>query len=102
MSGTMVYSYVYDMRYTRPQAYVGKTIKARGQYNELYDNRIKKCYHFVIIKDAAECCSQGLEFEYEDDYPEKDKEIEVVGTFEKYYELGVARYYLKVSEIKVI
>jgi hypothetical protein len=102
MNKNMVYSYVYDMLYIRSESYIGKTVKAKGRYDRVYDNKTERYFHFLVVEDAVGCCAQGLEFEYENDYPEEDIEIEVVGTFEKYNELGITWYYLKVSEIKII
>ena len=89
MSATMVYSEVYNMMYY-PETYVGKVIKIKGQYaiSEMGDMR----YDLCIIKDATACCAQGMEFlltdayVYPKDYPEVGDEIELVGTFDTYYE----------------
>ena len=89
MSATMVYSEVYQMMYY-PETYVGKVIKIKGQYaiSEMGDMR----YDLCIIKDATACCAQGMEFlltdayVYPKDYPEVGDEIELVGTFDTYYE----------------
>jgi hypothetical protein len=103
MSGTMVYSYVYDMLYTRPEAYVGKSVKVRGQYNESYYTSTEQYYRFIIIKDAAACCAQGMEFVFDGGYPDENgAEIEAIGIFETYDELGTAYYRLNVSSLTVI
>ena len=89
MSATMVYSEVYNMMYY-PETYVGKVIKIKGQYaiSEMGEMR----YDLCIIKDATACCAQGMEFlltdayVYPKDYPEVGDEIELVGTFDTYYE----------------
>ena len=89
MSATMVYSEVYHMMYY-PETYVGKVIKIKGQYaiSEMGEMR----YDLCIIKDATACCAQGMEFlltdayVYPKDYPEVGDEIELVGTFDTYYE----------------
>ena len=89
LSSTIVYSEVYNMMYY-PETYVGKVIKIKGQYaiSEMGEMR----YDLCIIKDATACCAQGMEFlltdayVYPKDYPEVGDEIELVGTFDTYYE----------------
>ena len=89
MSATMVYSEVYNMMYY-PETYVGKVIKIKGQYaiSEVGEMR----YDLCIIKDATACCAQGMEFlltdayVYPQDYPVAGDEIELIGTFDTYYE----------------
>ncbi len=91
MSGTMVYSEVYNMIYN-PDDFVGKTIKMSGSYAVYHDESTDKYYHACIISDATACCSQGLEFKltdeytYPEDYPEEGSQICVVGTFDTYQE----------------
>lgn len=99
LSSTMVYSEVYNMMAT-PEGYVGKTIKASGQF-AIYqavgpDGAVddSQTYFVCVIADATACCSQGMEFvltgahTYPDDYPELGTEITVVGTFQIYEEDG--------------
>lgn len=103
MSSTMVYSEVLNMQQT-PDKYVGKIVKMKGPFNvsEISDNRYFAC----IIADATACCSTGIEFvwagdhSYPEDYPEKDQEITVVGTFNTYME-GSSKYMqLKDAEVE--
>ena len=103
MSSTMVYSEVLNMQQT-PDKYVGKIVKMKGPFNvsEIGDNRYFAC----IIADATACCSTGIEFiwagdhSYPEDYPEKDQEITVVGTFNTYME-GSSKYMqLKDAEVE--
>lgn len=102
MSSTMVYSEVLNMQ-QHPEEYLGKIVKMKGPFNvtEIDDNRYFAC----IIKDATACCSTGIEFvwagdhAYPDDYPEKDQEITVTGTFNIYTE-GKSKYLqLKDSDV---
>ncbi|WP_407386101.1 hypothetical protein [Ruminococcus sp.] len=94
MSSTMVYSEVLNMQQA-PEQYLGKTVKMKGPFNvsEMGGNRYFAC----LIKDATACCSTGIEFElagnysYPDDYPKKDTEITVIGTFTTYME-GNSKY----------
>lgn len=103
MSSTMVYSEVLNMQQT-PDKYVGKIVKMKGPFNvsEIGDNRYFAC----IIADATACCSTGIEFvwagdhSYPEDYPKKDQEITVVGTFNTYME-GSSKYMqLKDAEVE--
>ena len=56
-----------------------------------------RMYFACIIKDATQCCANGIEFVWEGDhsypadYPAEGAEITVVGDFDVYYE-GVQRY----------
>lgn len=89
LSGTMVYSQIYDM-ICNADAYLGKTVKIRGLFSVYEDG--DKIYYACVIQDATACCAQGLEFtpadnlSYPEDFPELDKEITVVGTFDSYQE----------------
>ncbi|MBQ1474378.1 MAG: hypothetical protein IIZ32_03665 [Ruminococcus sp.] len=103
MSSTMVYSEVLNMQQT-PDEYIGKIVKMKGPFNvsEIGDNRYFAC----IIADATACCSTGIEFvwagdhSYPEDYPEKNQEITVVGTFNTYME-GSSKYMqLKDAEVE--
>ncbi|MGE4277548.1 MAG: hypothetical protein AB7E30_10295 [Lawsonibacter sp.] len=104
LSSTMVYAEVYNMM-TDPGAYMGKTIRIKGQYNSSYFEDTKKYYFFVVISDATACCQQGIEFQwngehsYPEDYPEDGSEIEVTGVFGSYQELGQTYYYLAVDDM---
>ena len=103
MSSTMVYSEVLNMQQA-PEKYMGKTVKMQGPFSvtEIDSNRYFAC----LIKDATACCSTGIEFElagdysYPDDYPAKDSEITVVGTFTTYME-GENKY-LQLKDAKLI
>jgi len=107
LSSTMVYAEVYNMM-VRPDDYIGKVVKMRGPYYTSYYDETDKYYHYVIIEDATACCQQGLEFiwdgghTYPDDYPENNKNIEVVGVFESYEELGSTYYYLAAADISIL
>lgn len=91
LSSTFVYSEVYNMLCS-PQDYIGKVIRMKGKYTYFHDEASGNYYFACIIKDATECCSQGIEFvltdeySYPDDYPEIGDEITVVGEYETYME----------------
>lgn len=107
LSATMVYAEVYNMM-TAPEAYMGKTVKMRGQYYASYYEVTDNYYHYVIIADATACCQQGIEFiwngdhQYPQDYPDDNTQIEVTGIFGSYEELGYTFYYLSTDAITVV
>lgn len=91
MDSDMIYATIYQIL-SEPESYEGKTIKAKGLYTSSYYEETGQYYHFIVIEDATACCSQGLEFVWEDgthgleEYPEDQAEIIVTGTFETYTE----------------
>ena len=110
MSSDMVYATVYQMMVT-PEAYEGKTFRIDGNFYATYYEPTKKYYFYCIIQDATACCTQGMEFVwddgshiYPDDYPEENAEIVVEGTFETYKEEGDSNLYCRLSDadMKVI
>lgn len=105
LSSTMVYSEVYNMLYNDPESYLGKTVRARGEfsiYQLVVDGVLQPdpVAYACIIADAAACCAEGMEFvlkddlAYPDDYPEPGAEITVVGEFQAYEENGMTGYHL--------
>ena len=95
MSSTMVYSEVLNMQ-QHPDEYTDKIVRMKGPFNvtELNDNRYFAC----VIKDAAACCSTGIEFvwagehSYPEDYPEPGTEVTVTGVFDTYMEGEYMRF----------
>ena len=91
ISGTVVYSQVYDM-IMEPDAYMGQKIKMKGSFSYFKDPDTHQEYFAAVIADATACCSQGIEFvwkgkhSYPQDYPPLDTEITVIGSFDTYYE----------------
>lgn len=84
MSGTMVYSVVYDMVWN-PGNYVGKVVKMRGRYTRYTADDTETLHHACVVQDATACCAQGIDFALADgDYPDPDSEITVVGTLDTY------------------
>lgn len=88
LSSTMVYSEVYNMRYT-PEDYYGKVVRIEGLFSAYENPYTGEPYFNCVIPDATACCSQGLQFfpadadtrVYPDDYPENGQTVVVVGTF---------------------
>lgn len=92
MDSDMIYATVYQMM-SDPEQYVGKTFRIEGKFYVTYDEMTKNQYYYCVIKDATECCAQGLEFVwgdgshiYPDEYPTDGTEVVVDGTFELYME----------------
>lgn len=87
LNSNMVYSEVYNV-ISEPEKYVGKTFRMKGTADIFTDSNTKKTYYSCIIKDAAACCANGLEFQLNDenDYPKRDEEVTVYGTFDTYKE----------------
>lgn len=92
MDSDMIYATVYQMM-SDPEQYVGKKFRIEGKFYVTYDEMTKNQYYYCVIKDATECCAQGLEFVwgdgshiYPDEYPNDGTEVIVDGTFELYME----------------
>lgn len=66
MSSTMVYSTVFNM-VNNPEKFVGKTMRMRGEYTTYHISidDPTQIIHACIVRDAAGCCSQGLELCFE-------------------------------------
>jgi hypothetical protein len=90
----------------RPDSYLDRTIKASGVYNIVYDERLGRYRHFIMVVEPDICCPKR-EFELIwngdfSDFPEDKTEIEVVGVFKKYEEGRQTYYYLEVDNIIVL
>lgn len=99
LSTTMIYSVVNDML-TRPNEYLGKTVRMKGAMATYHDEETDKTYYACIIQDATACCSQGIEFVTTDefkpeDYPADGEEVTVMGTYDLYEEGGYQYCVLK-------
>jgi len=93
---------------TRPNIYLGKTIKLDGFYYTEYDSRLERSHHYVVIQQVDPCCPiLGLEFIcsgdriYPDDYPAEWSEIEVAGVYGSYEEFGYPYFYLDIDDIVI-
>lgn len=109
MDKTMTYATMYNLM-IYPNDYIGQTIRLSGEYYAIFYEETNKYYHYVLIKDATECCTQGIEFVwddgshvYPDEYPADTTKVEVTGVFETYYEEGDSNLYcrLKDAEFKI-
>ena len=104
LSGTVVYSQVYDM-IEDPEAYLGQTVKLKGNFSYFQDPDTQNEYFAAVIADATACCAQGIEFvwagehAYPRDYPPLDTMLTVTGTFGTYEEDGYT--YLRLSDADV-
>ena len=104
MSGTVVYSAVYDML-NDPDRYRGQKVRMKGQFMVYHYEDTGNYYFTCLIQDATACCQQGLEFTYSDEYeyprdfPEPGDDITVYGTYDTYEEDGYTFCYLKDSMI---
>ncbi|MCR5834620.1 MAG: hypothetical protein K6G55_08245 [Selenomonadaceae bacterium] len=79
MSSTMIYSTVFNI-VTTPKNFVGKTMRMHGEYT-IYPITDTETIHACLVRDAAGCCSQGIEFRLiNGNYPSGTCDITVVGT----------------------
>lgn len=104
MSGTMVYSQVYNMVFY-PERFTGTKVKMEGTYSEYLDMASGVRYFGCIIQDATACCAQGIEFnptedfKYPDDYPTDGDIVTVEGDFDTYIEDGAKYCTLRNAQI---
>lgn len=103
LSGTVVYSQVYDM-VMEPEQYLGRVVRVKGSLSYFQDPDTLKEYFAVVIADATACCAQGIEFvwnghRYPEDYPPLDTELTVTGVFNTYEENGFT--YLQLADAEV-
>ena len=100
MSTTMMYSYISNM-IDNPDDSIGKTVKAKGVHDSFTDENTNITYHAILIYDSTTCCSQALEFILAEDsnYPAKNKNITIEGTFGTYNEGNNTYCYLNPSKV---
>ncbi len=104
MSGTMVYSQVYNMVYY-PERFTGTKVKMQGTFSDYLDLASGKRYYGCIIQDATACCAQGIEFNptddftYPDDFPADGDIVTVEGEFDTYIEDGAKYCTLRNAQI---
>ena len=91
--------------------YIGNTIKARGEYFSLSIRELSRSFHYVTIVPGDACCpAEGFELKFtdenatDDDFPDENTMIEVVGILGIYEheELGQRFLYLAVDEIIIL
>ena len=98
LSSTMIYSMVYCM-VTTPDEYRGMAVRMNGVAASYHNEETGVDYHACIIQDATACCSQGIEYELDSDYPEDGEVICVTGTFDTYDEGSYTYCILREAEL---
>ena len=95
MSGTIVYSTVYDMMWN-PEDYVGKKVRITGYFTLGEDQNGRQLFG-CIVPDATACCAQGIEFvlkgdrKYPEDYPKLGQWMILQGEFTYYDDDNIIR-----------
>ena len=107
MVQNVAYATVYQML-INPTAFEGKTIRIEGNYYGALYEPTSKYYYYVMVADGTGCCSQGLEFiwddgshVYPDEYPIDGSEVEVIGTFETYHEEEDETLYCRLRDASI-
>jgi len=95
--------------YTNKDDYIGKVVRVRGEYNNLFIDYTGRFHHFVLTVKGDSCCpDEGLEFEwtgdhiFPDDYPTLGATIEVEGVLSTYEAFGSQMVFLTVDNIFII
>ena len=108
MSDTMASAELTNM-FGQPDKYMDKTVKISGPYQSYFYDKTKAYYHYVLFADTSACCQQYVEFQlngdgysYPEDYPDNFTNIEIVGVFSAYNELGTDFYYLAIDEFAIL
>ena len=83
----------HEAEMTKPADYLGKVVRMKGPYYHTHYEETDANYFYVIIEDATACCSQGIEFVWDDgshawpgEYPEDGAAAVVTGAFDTYAE----------------
>ena len=104
LNDNAVYAAVTDI-VSSPKENVGKKIKLNGYFITGKDGKSQETYCFCVVKDAMECCEQGMEIKLKDSesYPEEGTRIQVQGIFSEHKE-GKNKFYrlddVKLEELK--
>mgnify|MGYP006916055688 CR=1 FL=1 len=107
MDSTMIYATVFNM-VNYPEDYFGKRIIMDGTLAVMPSDIDEDLnYYFVVIADAAACCSQGVEFIWDDnthsypqDYPADGSDVVVSGIYGEYEEMGLPYYYVAADSLE--
>ncbi len=104
MSATLVYSQVLRM-IEEPEFFINKVVKMSGPFVPYEGNTEETCYPAIVVKDATQCCSSGIEFLLYGiplcsmkggyGYPLYNEEATIVGVFETYIEDDFEYFRLK-------
>ncbi|MCR4955825.1 MAG: hypothetical protein K6A30_03985 [Lachnospiraceae bacterium] len=97
MGADMVYATVYQMM-VDPDSYEGKKVTMEGTYSPFTDENNGNTYHYCVIKDALGCCSQGMEFLWDGEFPKEGTLIKVTGVYETYKEEGSDDLYCRLKD----
>ena len=104
LSSTMVFSLVTNMT-NKPDEYIGKSVKMRGQFGVYEDPTTQKRYYACLFNDTTACCLVSIEFEtsenldYPNDFPKVGEDITVAGVFDTYFEGKNMYCYLKSAKV---
>jgi len=90
--------------------YIGKTIRASGEYFSMFIPDYGREFHYVtvVVGDAFCCPSEGFEIRFNQGsasyghFPAQNTMIEVVGVLGRYDEFGQGFLYLAIDEIIIL
>ncbi len=104
LTSTMLYGEVFNMM-SYPDEYLGKNIQIKGLLNSYQDEISHEKYFWLMIPDAAACCSQGFGLYFKEEYDlddimalEPETEVTLVGRValdEFAASFGIVSYYLE-------
>jgi len=90
--------------YLNAEDYIGKTIKYEGIFDSYTWE--EDLTYYAVIRYGPGCCgtdgNAGFEVVWDNDYPEKDEWVEVIGTLEAYEESGWQYLRLNLSSLTVL
>lgn len=111
LTDNMRYSMLFEI-YSKPDNYLGKTVKINGTYRPYFDERTNKNYHYLMIKDKLACCENGIEFIWDDnshaypeEYPNEGDNLVISGKYSVYNEVDESGndkqyYYIDIDDIE--
>lgn len=90
--------------YTNTEDYLGKTIKYEGIF-DFYTTEDGRTYYYVI-RYGPGCCGNdstaGFEVVWDNDYPELNDWVEVIGILESYMENGRPYLRIQVTSLRIL